>query len=69
MTEKRTSAINTRAVLMEAKIQSSANRLVGRIRRRLITATRHALRVLCQCLFSELMMWETSSGTLYVRYE
>jgi hypothetical protein len=36
-----------RAVSMEVKVQSSANRLAGRIRRRLITATRQALRVLC----------------------
>ena len=47
MTENRTSATKMRAVSMEVKVQSSANRLAGRIRRRLIPATRHALRVLC----------------------
>ena len=45
MTEKRTSAMKTRAVLMEVKVQSTAKRLAGRIRRRVITAARQALCV------------------------
>jgi hypothetical protein len=45
MTDRNASATKTRAMSIEVKVQSSANRLVGRIRRRVITAARQALYV------------------------
>jgi hypothetical protein len=55
MTEKRTSMTRTMAMLIEVKVQSSANRLAGRMKSRLITAHRQALRVVRQYLVPSLL--------------